>query len=282
MIKTGEYQILEISREMPQGYYLVDEENEEEVLFPQSYITEDMEIGDKIEVFVYCDSDDRDVATTERPYLTVGEFASLEVMNVNDTGAFCDWGVTKELLIPFSNQAFRLKTGMRCVVYMYLDPYSDRLVGTTKLGPFLKNNEEQKLAHGQEVSAQIFQETELGYKVVIDQEYLGLIYKNELHKPLVIGSSITAYIKPLRPDFKIDVSLNPIGYKSIGANEQVIVNKLKKANGFLPFNDKSDPGQIRETFGFSKKLFKKVIGSLYKQRLIEINEKGIELINKNQ
>ena len=276
MIKIGEYQTLNIDRELPQGYYLVDHD-EDDVLLPRAYITDDMEIGDDIVVFVYCDSQGREVATTERPLLTVGEFAALTVKSVNEVGAFCDWGTSKELLIPHSNQAQKLEEDKIYVVYMYLDEHSDRLVGTTKLNKFLKKEADEYIKMGQEVNALVYQTTDIGYKVIINQTYSGLIYKNEARNRLKIGQSITAYIKPLRPDGKIDVSLDPIGYGNVVEHEDVILERLELNNGFLPFHDKSDPELIRKEFGMSKKLFKKILGSLYKQRKISIKDKGIYL-----
>jgi len=278
MIKVGEYQTLTIDREMPQGFYLTDAEDEEEVLLPRSFITEEMEVGKTIDVFVYCDSEERDIATTEKPLITVGKFASLRVNSVNEFGAFCGWGVPKELLIPFSNQAKKLYPGEDCIVYMYLDELSDRLVGTTKLRPFLKSTAEDNFVLGQEVDLLVYEETDIGYRVLILPHFNGLVYKNEVNGELEIGKALKGYIKPLRDDGKIDVSLNPIGHQSIGKNEKIIMDALNENNGFLPFTDKSAPDAIRERFGISKKLFKKILGSLYKQRLITLEDKGVRKV----
>ena len=274
MIKIGEYQKLNIDRELPQGFYLVDDD-EDDVLMPRAYITEEMEIGDDIVVFVYCDSLGREVATTERPMLTIGEYAALTVKSVNEVGAFCDWGTSKELLVPHSNQAERLEEGKDYVVYMYLDEHSDRLVGTTKLSKFVKNEADEYIKMGQEVNVLVYKSTDIGYKVIINQTFGGLIYKNEVKKNLKIGQSLTGFIKPLRPDGKIDVSLDPVGYSSVSEHEDIILERLEMNNGFLPFHDKSDPELIRKEFGMSKKLFKKIIGSLYKQKKILIKDKGL-------
>ena len=275
MIKVGEYQTLTIEREMPQGFYLTDAEDEEEVLLPRSFITEEMEVGKTIDVFVYCDSEERDIATTKKPLITVGKFASLKVNSVNEFGAFCGWGVPKELLIPFSNQGRKLYPGQECVVYMYLDELSDRLVGTTKLRPFLQFTAKDIFSLGQEVDLLVYEETEIGYRVVILPNYHGLLYKNELPGKLEIGQSLKGYIKPPREDGKIDVSVDPIGHQSITKNEKIIMDALEKNNGFIPFTDKSAPDAIREEFGISKKLFKKILGSLYKQRLVILEDKGV-------
>ena len=277
MIKIGKYQTLTIDRELPQGLYLVDNEDED-VLLPRAYMTDDMAIGDDIMVFVYCDSYGREIATTERPLLTVGEFAPLTVKSINQVGAFCDWGTSKELLIPHANQAEKLEEGKVYVVYMYLDDYSDRLVGTTKLNKFLKSEADEYIKMGQEVELLVYKATDIGYKAIVNQTYSGLIYKNEVKNRLKIGQSLKGFIKPLRPDGKIDLSLDPVGYSNVGEHEDIILERIELNDGFLPFHDKSDPEAIRKEFGMSKKLFKKIIGSLYKQKRIHIKSDGVYLV----
>lgn len=259
---------------MPQGFYLIDAD-EDEVLMPRAYITDDMAVGDERGVFVYGDASGRDVATTEAPYFTVNQYALLEVRTVNRIGAFCDWGTSKELLVPYSNQVIPLKPGYGYVVHMYLDEQSGRLVGTTKLNDFLVSVADEEIEKGKQVDLLVIKESEIGYNVVVDQKYSGLVYKDEVFGRLQRGQSLTGYVKPIRPDGKIDVSLDPIGHKSIGANEQLILDALDKNDGYLPFTDKSFPDRIREEFGISKKLFKKVLGSLYKQKMILLKEDGI-------
>ena len=277
MIQIGEYQSLTVVREMPQGFYLEDED-ENEVLFPRKYITPDMEIDDRIKAFVYCDSSGREVATTEKPLFTVGQCALLEVVQVNDSGAFCEWGITKELFIPYSNQDEKLVKGNKYVVYMYLDDVTERLVGTTKLDVFLKKFADDNITVGSSVNIRVFKELDKSYKVVINDAYVAMIYKNEIKEPLRIGQLITGYIKPLRPDNKIDVSINPVGHQHIEPQAQLILTKLKSNGGHLPYNDKSKPEDIKAVFGISKKLFKKCTGNLYKQRLIAIKDDGIHLL----
>ena len=278
MIKIGEYQTLSVIRARAQGFYLGDDDGEE-VLLPLSHVPDDLGIDDKIEVFVYTDSEDVPIATTDKPLLTVGEFASLKVKDVNKFGAFCDWGLPKDLLIPFRNQEHRLKVGQNCIVYLYLDMLSDRLVGTCKLDAFLEKEAVQDLSMGQEVDVLVRGKTDLGYNVIVDQKYPGLVYKNEVHKPLRVGMSLKGYVKPIREDKKIDISLTPIGHQSIEPNAQKILEKLKENDGFLPFTDKSDPDLLRDEFGISKKLFKKAIGNLYRQKLVELKEEGIYQVN---
>ncbi|MFK7970884.1 MAG: S1 RNA-binding domain-containing protein [Bacteroidia bacterium] len=275
MLQIGEYQTLTIAREMPQGLYLEDED-ENEVLMPRAYIADDHFIEDKIEVLVYTDSEDRLIATTEKALLTVGEFAILNVHDVNNIGAFCDWGVSKELFIPFSNQAERLRLNRSVVVHMYLDEVTDRLVGTTKIDKYLDRNPGDNLRVTQEVDLMVYAKTDLGYKVVINKRFGGLVYNSESPNRLAIGQELKGYIKPLREDGKVDVSLFPIGVDSIEPNAKKLLDKLQENGGFLPFNDKSDPDAIRREFGISKKLFKKAVGSLYKQKLILIKKSGIQ------
>jgi len=276
MIRIGEYQTLTILREMPQGYYLVDEEDDE-VLFPRKYVTEDMALDDRIKVFVYCDSSGREVATTETPRFTVNQFAYLKVTNVNEVGAFCDWGVNKELFIPYGNQSRKMAVDESYVVYMYLDEVSERLVGTTRLRSHLQKADE-KIKMGQQVKCLVYALTPLGYKVIVDQKYDGLIYKNETDEPLSVGELKYGYIKPLREDGKIDISLQAVGHQHIEPNAQLILKKLSSADGRLPFTDKSSPEDIKKTFGISKKMFKKALGNLYKQRLILIEKDGIRKV----
>jgi len=275
MIRIGEYQTLRINRQMPQGFYLIDDEDESEVLLPNAFITEDMQLEDMLKVFVYCDASDREVATTEKPLLSVGNFAYLDFPDVNDTGAFADLGIQKQLFVPYSNQAHKINAGEKHVVYMYLDEITDRLVGTTKLGGYLDPHADEDIQKGQEVNCLIYQETDLGYKAVVDQYYAGLFYKNEVPQKLSPGQLLRAYVKPLRPDKKIDLSLSPIGHESIGPNADKILRKLEAAEGFLPFTDKSAPEAIRQEFGISKKLFKKALGALYKQKKVLLKPDGI-------
>ena len=277
MIKIGEYQTLTICRRMPQGFYLIDEE-ENEVLFPQKYITEDMEIDDEIEVFVYCDTNDVEVATTESPYLIVDEFACLKVTDVNEVGAFCKWGVQKDLFIPYRNQHTRLHAGKYYVVYMFLDEVTDRLVGSTKVYTFLDKFADDDIEKGDEVDLMVYDESDIGYNVIINSRYSGLVYHSDSPDELDIGEKLIGFIKPIREDGKIDVSLFPLGYKNIEPNAAMILEKLEENSGVLPYSDKSDPEAIKREFGISKKLFKKSIGALYKDKKIRIERTGIYLI----
>jgi len=279
MIEIGVYQKLKIHKEKPQGLYLLDEEHDDEVLLPNAECTSDMNMGDYLDVFVYLDSEDREIATLKKPALTLDTFASLEVVSNSSIGAFCAWGVQKDLLVPFHEMAEPMQEGQNYVVYMYLDDVSDRLVGTTKLRRYLSPFADETLHAGQEVNALIFKETNIGFKAVINQKFSGLIYKNEVNEgSITVGDELKVYVKPIRQDKKIDLSLNPIGFKNVVLNVDLVLEALEEANGFLPFNDKSSPDQIREKFGVSKKVFKKIIGVLYKQKQILIEENGIKKV----
>ena len=278
MIKIGAFQKLKIAREMPQGFYLEDEE-ENEVLFPRNFITEEMAEGDEIEVFVYNDTTDIVVATTEIPLLTVGGFATLVVKEVTDIGAFCEWGVSKDLFVPFRNQISKLVANRKYVVHMYHDLVSDRLVGSTKLKPFLQHTADDEIVKGQEVDMLVFSESDLGYNVVINQKYGGLIYDSDVHEILRRGQSLKGYVKPIREDGKIDISLFPLGRKSTEPNSTKIMEKLKENDNFLPFTDKSSPEVIADEFGMSKKLFKRALGNLYKHKMVRLQKDGIYLVD---
>ena len=276
MIKIGEYQTLTIAYQKPQGFYLKDDENNN-VLLPNAYITSDMKIEDDIEVFVYSDGSGIDVATTETPKLTVGQFACLEIVGISYAGAFADWGLQKDLLIPFSNQKGKLREEQKVIVFLYLDAESEKLVGTTKINRYLQLEANGELEKGQEVDLIVYAKTDLGYKVIINQKYGGLVYDNEVPNPLFHGEELKGYIKPLREDGLIDVSVARLGHKSIEPNADNILQKLERNRGYLPYHDKSDPEEIRVEFGISKKAFKKSLGLLYKQKIITIKPDGIYL-----
>ena len=280
MIEIGAYNTLVINRNTSVGYFLEDIDTEEEVLLPQKYRTESMDIGQEIDVFVYKDSSDRVVATTERPLALANEFAFMEVAEVNDIGAFLDWGLEeKQLLVPYRNQAHKMKVGERYLVYVYEDRDTDRLVATSKLKGFLDDQvEDDEYERGDEVDLIIRSFSDIGMNVVVDQMYSGLIYKSDLYKKYEIGQSLKGYVGLVRPDGKLDIKLNPIGHNSIEPNAQKVLEVIEDNDGFLGLNDKSSPDEIRSTLNMSKKLFKKAIGSLYKQQLITIEEDGVRLV----
>ena len=276
MLQIGKYQSLKIDRQTSVGFYLIDQETNEDVLLPRKYITDSMNTGDEIEVFVYSDSMDRPVATTENPLITAGQFSWLTCEAINQFGAFMNMGlIEKQLMIPYRNQARRLEPGKNYMVYCYLDEESERLVGSTKVNKFLSTELPPEYKEDTEVKILVRGESDLGMNVIVDQKYHGLIYYDDMVSDLKPGQTLNAFIKNIREDNKLDLSLHPIGVKAIEPAAQTILQALTDNNGFLPFNDKSDPDDIRNEFGMSKKLFKKSVGSLYKQRLIRIENKGI-------
>ena len=247
------------------------------MLLPNKYIPQDVKEGDEIEVFVYKDSEDRPVATTLTPKIQRHDFAFLEVKDVNNYGAFLDWGLEKDLMVPFFEQAVKMEAGKSYVVYLFLDQETDRLVATSKVEDFLED-EDIELEEGQEVDLLVYKKTDLGYKVIINNLFEGLIYHNEIFQPVQIGDKLKGYIKTLREDKKIDVILQKTGYKNIiEPNSEKILEAIKKHDGFLPLNDKSSPDEIYKSLGMSKKVFKKAIGALYKQKVIIIEKDGIYL-----
>jgi predicted RNA-binding protein (virulence factor B family) len=249
----------------------------EGVLMPQRYVTDTMKLGDEVNVFVYTDSEDRLVATTEHPKIVLHEFAPLRVKSVTAVGAFLDWGLKKDLFVPYAEQGKKLEEGNTNVVFLYLDGETQRLVGTTKIDNVL-DNEELVVEEKQEVKLLIYKETPLGYKAIINDENVGLLYRTELNQRVRIGEYVKGYIKKIREDNKIDLTLDIQGSEIIEPSAKALFVKIQAENGFVPFNDKSDPDEIRDFFKMSKKTFKKAVGSLYKQHLIEIKDDGLHLI----
>ncbi len=279
MVKLGKYNKLKVVKNVDFGSYL-DGGNGLEILLPARYISKPLHPGDEIEVFIYRDNEGRPIATTEHPYAQVGEFAFLQVRDVNRHGAFLDWGLMKELLVPYSEQRIRLSRGMVIPVYVYLDDASQRIVASAKIEKFLGNCvPEYRL--GDKVEALVLRRTEQGYKTIVDNLHSGMIYENELYSPLEIGEKVTAYVKQVRNDGKIDLVLHggDDGRISTLASE-VMTRLLDQPDGFLPLNDSSSPEAIRETFHCSKKDYKKAIGSLYRDHAITIEEAGVRLVRK--
>jgi len=275
MLELGEYHKMIIDRDVSPGLYLRDAE-ENEVLLPGKYAPEGFQLEDEIEVFVYLDNEERPVATTLKPYILKNGFAYLECTSVTKIGAFVDWGLDKELFVPFSNQVTPMKEGSWYLVYMYLDERTNRLVGSSKFNKFLDNSDATVEKHDK-VEILVSHFSEHGAHVIINEQYQGLVHKDTIFEDIRIGDRLPGYIKRVREDKKIDVLLQPEGYKSIEPNAQFIYEELKENNGFLPVHDKSSPEDIHAYFGISKKLFKKAIGALYKDRMITISNDGIKL-----
>lgn len=276
MFNIGEYNSLTILRFTSIGAYLgqPNADYEDVILLPNKYLKPGMQEGDEIEVFVYLDSEERPIATTLKPLIQVGEFAELEVKQQTRVGAFLDWGLEKDLFVPFGEMVERMYVGEKYLVGLYLDEQSNRLVATPRIGKLLDLNEID-LFQGQKVDLYVYNETELGYQVMINRKNRGLVYHNEVFKDIEIGDEMPGYIKQIRPDKKIDVSLEPLGVASIEPNAKKILDALNKNGGALPLSDKSKPEEIEAMLKMSKKLFKKAIGGLYRKRLIEIDKHEI-------
>ena len=279
MTILGKRSTLPIVRQAPPGYYL-DGGALGEILLPGRYIPPDAVPGGSIEVFVYRDSEDRPVATTETPLAMVGEFAFLRVVSQNPgIGAFLDWGLDKDLLLPRREYAGGIREGQRALVYVMMDERSDRIVATARLNRHL-NLTPHSYTEGQPVSLIIESETPLGYRAIINGAHSGLLYRAELSGPLGIGEKLDGFIRTVRPDGKIDLGLDPVGHRRLGPLSERIIAALEAAGGHLPCHDGSSPGEIRASLGMSKKSFKQTIGILYRERRIRIESDGIRLVKR--
>lgn len=276
MIHLGKRNTLTALRLTPPGMFLGD--GRDEVLLPHKYIPEGLAEGDAVNVFIYRDSEDRLIATTLQPALELYEFGLLKVTAVAPFGAFLDWGLEKDLLVPLSEQSRPLREGDEVVVCVVPDTETDRLIGTTKVGQYLEYDR-IPYQSGQEVDLLIYERSDLGYNAIIDNHYRGLIYFNEVFQPVRIGDRVKGYIKLVRPDKAIDLSLQPLGYtRSIDQNTEKVLATIREKDGFLPLTDNSDPSLIYAELGMSKKNFKKAVGALYREKIIRIEEEGLPLL----
>ncbi len=271
----GQFNYLEVVKFVDFGLYL-DGGDGEEILLPTRYIPEGTEVGDKLRVFLYLDSEERLIATTQEPLVQVGQFAWLEVAWVNEYGAFLNWGLMKDLFVPFREQKIKMQQGNSYLVHCHVDEDSYRIVASAKVERYL-SPDFPPYQPEDEVSVLIWQKTDLGFKVIVDNRFAGMLYDNEIFAPLRSGMKRTAYIKQVRPDGKIDLTLQSYGRKASGEFAEQLLHYLREHNGFCPLGDKSPAEDIYETFGVSKKVFKKGIGDLFKRRLILITEDGIRL-----
>lgn len=279
MIQIGEYQTLEILRDTTPGLFLGDEKGND-VLLPNKYKPASYNIGDKIEVFVYLDFDERLVATSIKPYITLNKYAALKVVDNSRVGAFLDWGLEKDLFVPFKEQISQMRAGEYYLVYMYEDKSTGRLAATERIKRYLKN-EVLTVEEGQQVELIIANKTDLGVNAIINEKHLGLIYHDEIFRKLQLGEKTKGYIKKIREDNKIDISLQPMGYRNvIEPTAQHILDALKRHNGVIKLTDNSDPEDIKRILQMSKKTFKKTIGLLYKQQQIAIKDDGIYLLKQ--
>ncbi|MEL6674497.1 MAG: S1-like domain-containing RNA-binding protein [Bacteroidota bacterium] len=275
MLEVGLYHKLTAARDTSVGVFLVDQDGEE-VLLPRKYVPRELETGEDLEVFVYRDSKGRLISTTLKPFAQRNEFAFLRVKQLSQHGAFLDWGLEKEILVPFSHMKKPMEAGQSYVVYLYLDQVTDRVVASARVEAFT-SREGVYVQAGEKVRILVYEESELGYKAIINHRYIGLLYHNEIFQPLAVGDQLDAWVKKIRPDEKIDLVLTQPGHESIEPQAAKILKKLQ-ATSFLPLHDKSEPEAIKAAFGMSKKAFKRAIGSLYKQKLIRIESDGIHLV----
>lgn len=278
MIRIGQYNTLRVVKDLDFGIYL-DGDNEGEILLPARYVPKGVKPGDEVEVFIYHDNEGRLIATTAQPNAIVGEFAWMQVKMVSNMGAFMEWGLMKDLLVPHREQKAEMKEGRWYLVYIYLDSVSKRIVASARINKFM-DNVPPEYTRNQEVDLIVAEETSIGYKVIINNLHWGLLYHSEVFRTLIKGEKLKGYIKEVREDDKIDVSMYKLGYEKVDGIAQKVLDVLKQNGGYLPVHDKSDADEIYSLFSCSKKSFKKAIGALYKQQLISLEENGIKVIEE--
>ena len=274
-VKLGKYNQLEVVKTVDFGVYL-DGGDDGEILLPSRYVPEGCKPGDVLNVFIYLDNEERLVATTLDPYVQVDEFACLEVAWVNEYGAFLDWGLMKDLFVPFREQKMKMQKGHRYVVHAHVDEDSYRIMASAKVERYL-SKEFPEYQSGNEVEVMVWQKTDLGYKVIVDNKFGGLVYQKEIFKPLEPGMRMQAFVRQVREDGKIDLTLQKDGLQKVGDFAEILLQYIKDNGGHTSLNDKSNAEDIYETFGVSKKTFKKAVGDLYKKRLVILVEGGIQL-----
>jgi predicted RNA-binding protein (virulence factor B family) len=274
-MEIGKYNELAVLKSTPIGLFLGD--RSEEILLPKRYAPEKINIGDKLKVFIFLDHENRSIATTKIPYATVDEFAFLTVKEVNEHGAFLDWGIDKDLFIPYSEQTVEPQIGKKYLVFIYIDDRSGRITASMKWDQFTDDQTED-LIPGSEVQLLIAQQTEIGFKAIINNRNEGLLYKNELFQPVHAGDVVKGFIKQVREDGKVDLSLQQPGYSHIKSTKEILLQFLKEHNGVLPLGDKSPPEQIYRQLNMSKKVFKKTVGGLFKEKLVTISDFETKLL----
>lgn len=277
MIAAGRLHTLTLARFTPYGAYLTD--GTDEVLLPKRYLTEGLKEGDALEVFVYRDSEDRPVAVTDRPYALAGEVAPMKVADKTIKGVFLDWGVPKDLFVPMSNQLYRMEIGKTYVVGVYTDNVTGRVVGTTRLNGFVDNTD-ITVRENEEVDVLVALRLEAGYRVVVNGRHWGVIYDNQVFRPVGIGDRLRGYVSRITEDGRIDILLQKPGYGQVEDSSQELLRLLRERGGTLPLNDKSSPEEIHRGTGMSKKVFKKSVGKLLKEGTVRLDEDGIALAGK--
>ena len=274
-VVLGKYNQLEVVKQVDFGVYL-NGGDDGEILLPSRYVPEGCKPGDMLNVFIYLDNEERLIATTLQPKVQVGEFACLEVAWVNEYGAFLDWGLMKDLFVPFREQKQKMQKGYRYVVHAHVDEDSYRIMASAKVERYL-SKEMPPYQPGEEVEVMVWQRTDLGYKVIVDNQFSGLVYQREIFKALEPGMKMSAYIRQVREDGKIDLTLQKDGLQKVGDFAEVLLQYIEDHDGYTPLNDKSAAEDIYDAFEVSKKTFKKAVGDLYKKRLIVLVEDGIRL-----
>ena len=276
MIQTGLFLDLTFHHDTPQGWYLVDEMGVE-VLLPNKFCPSEAIEGDVINVFIFRDSEDRLTATTVVPMIEIGQFGCLEVVSATGIGAFLDWGLEKDLFVPFKEQHRKLVEGEHTVAYLYRDEVTDRLLASTKISKWLDKTE-VNILYNTAVDLLCFEETEIGFRVIINQKHQGIIYKNEVFQRIEMGDQLKGYVRLVRENGHVDVSLTPMGHKKVSTLSDTVLEAINAAGGFLALHDKSDANLIQSKLGMSKKAFKQTVGVLYKAKAIIIEETGIRKI----
>ncbi len=274
-VQVGSYNTLKVSRKVDFGFYLDD--GGEGILLPKRFVPQGLRIGDELEVFVYHDSDNRLIATTQKANAVVGEIAKLKVLSVTKQGAFLDWGLMKDLFVPASKQVSGMRLGGEYLVKLYIDEMTGRVAATEKIESSM-SNDELTVKEMELVDLLVYRTSELGFVMIINNKHIGILHGNEIFQKLEIGDKVKGFIKKIRPDNKIDLVLGKPGFTKVEDEGEKVLRLLNENNGYLPYNDKSDPATIYAFFGMSKKSFKMTTGNLYKQKLIVFTQTGIELV----
>jgi uncharacterized protein len=275
MMQVGRYNTLKVLRAVEFGLFLDD--GDAGILLPKRFVPDGLKPGDEVNVFVYHDSEDRLIATTQKPFAIVDDIAPLKAVTVTNQGAFLDWGLMKDVFVPKSKQLMTMRVGGVYIVKLYIDEQTGRVAATEKIEPFL-SNDELTVKEKEIVNLIVYRRTDIGYTVIINGKHTGVLHFNEIYRNIQVGDTGKGFIKTIREENKIDVAFGEPGYTRVGGEAGKIFDKLQASGGFLPYHDKSDPDDIYTEFSMSKKTFKMAIGQLFKQKLIEITDNGIRLI----
>jgi uncharacterized protein len=275
MIEAGHYYTLKVVKQVDFGLYL--DADGEEILLPKRFVPRGAKEGDELEVFIYHDNEQRLIATTQRPLAAVGEIALMKVVSTTEHGAFLSWGIMKDVFLPLSQQSNRIHVDKEYLVYLFIDRQTGRVTATEKLDKYVRN-EELTVQEGDEVDLIVWQQTDIGYKLIINSKHTGVLHFSDVFRDLEYGEKLKGYIKKIREENKIDIGIGEVGYKRVVSETDRIIQLLEENGGYLPYSDKSSPEEIYSFFGISKKTFKMAIGSLYKERKIELAKTGIKLV----